>query len=228
MIPLHDDNPSRRPPIVTILLLLTNVAFFLYELSLPRRSLDTFIHTMGVIPAEFTSDLRLDPHIPLPLTLLTSMFLHGGAVHLAGNMLYLWIFGNNVEDATGHVRFLIFYVACGVGAAATQIGSAPGSTIPMIGASGAIAGVLGAYMLLYPRARVLTLVPILFILRLMYLPAIVVLGLWFVYQILLSGMSDPDRGGVAFFAHIGGFVAGMILIWPLRRRGGRRRPGTNP
>ncbi len=224
MIPLRDDNPTRRTPVVTVALILANLAVFAYEISLPREALESFVVRMGVIPAEFTTGISLPPALPLPLTLFTSMFLHGGLMHLGGNMLYLWIFGNNIEEATGPFRFIVFYLASGLAAAFTQIAASPRSEIPMIGASGAIAGVLGAYMLLYPHARVLTLVPILFFIRIVHLPALLVLGFWFVYQIALSGMTDPHMGGVAFFAHIGGFVAGMILIWPLRRpRAGRAR-----
>jgi len=223
MIPLKDDNKSRTFPYVTIALLAANIAAFLYELSLPPSAQELLIYRMGLVPADLTERLRPGGDFPVPLSLFTSMFLHGGLLHLAGNMLYLWIFGNNVEDEAGHLGFLVFYLLCGVAAAGTQIVAAPASHVPMIGASGAIAGVLGAYMLLFPHARVLTLVPIIFYLRLMYLPAVVVLGLWFVYQVLLSaGTSGAPGGGVAFFAHIGGFVAGMLLIW-LFRRSGRRR-----
>jgi membrane associated rhomboid family serine protease len=167
--------------------------------------------------------------------MLTSMFLHAGLLHLAGNMLFLWVFGNNVEDETGHFGFLIFYLICGAAAASTQIIALPRSTLPMVGASGAIAGVLGAYMVLFPRSRILTLVPIFIFVRLMYLPAVVVLGLWFLYQVLLSGtvgMGDESGGGsgggVAFYAHIGGFVCGMLLVWLFRRPRARPQPQPQP
>ncbi len=224
MIPLKDDNPTSRPPIVTVGLIALNIIAFAYEMLLPPQARAAMIIQMGLIPAEVTSGISVGPEFPLPLTLFTSMFLHGGLLHLAGNMLYLWVFGNNVEDQTGHVRFLAFYLLCGVAAAGTQIAASPNSEIPMIGASGAIAGVLGAYMLMFPHARVLTLVPIFIFIRLMYLPAVVVLGLWFLYQILLSASAGQGAGGgVAFFAHIGGFVAGMLLIWVFRKSRARRR-----
>ena len=223
MIPLKDDNPTTTTPFVTVGLVAINVAVFVYELMLPPEALETFVYKMAVIPAEVTQGVSLGPHLPVGLTLLTSMFLHGGPMHLVGNMLYLWIFGNNVEDQTGHLRFVLFYLICGLAAAGTQILVSPSSQVPMIGASGAIAGVLGAYMLLFPHARVLTLIPIFIFIRLVYLPAALMLGFWFVYQLLLSGIGGPpEGGGVAFFAHIGGFVAGMILIWIFRRRRARR------
>ena len=217
MIPLRDDNPTRTTPFVTVALLLANIVVFIYEVLLPPEAGQALIYQMGLIPAEITTGASFHPEFPLPLTVFTSMFLHGGWFHLGSNMLFLWIFGNNIEDASGHFRFLVFYLLCGIAAAGTQVIATPASEIPMVGASGAIAGVLGAYMLLYPHARVLTLVPIFIFIRIMYLPAVVVLGLWFVLQILLSSSSRSGAGGVAFFAHIGGFVAGMILIWFFRR-----------
>ncbi|HEY3176213.1 MAG TPA: rhomboid family intramembrane serine protease [Candidatus Polarisedimenticolia bacterium] len=216
---MKDDNPGRTFPFVTMGLIGLNVAAFLYEAFLPLPEQRALILQMGLVPAEIMTGRPVGSDFPLPLTLFTSMFLHGGLLHLAGNMLYLYIFGNNVEDATGHFSFLVFYLLCGLAAAGTQVAAAPRSLIPMIGASGAIAGVLGAYMVLFPKARVLTLVPIFIFVRLMYLPAILVLGLWFVYQLLLSGSAyGGDGGGVAFFAHIGGFVAGMALVWLFRKR----------
>jgi len=217
MIPLKVHNPPRTLPVVTVGLMAINILAFVYEVGLGPEEQALLVREMGLVPAEFTAGADPGSHVPVPATLLTSMFLHASLLHLLGNMLYLWVFGNNVEDATGHLGFLVFYVGCGLAAAATQIAASPFSDVPMIGASGAIAGVLGAYMLLYPRSRVLTLVPIFIFLRLMYLPAIVVLGLWFLYQILLSGAEAPEGGGIAFFAHIGGFIAGMILVWIFRR-----------
>lgn len=187
-----------------------NILVFIYEAQLPPEALQGLIFQMGLIPAEVTTGASA-------ANLLTSMFLHGGVLHLAGNMLYLFIFGNNVEDSTGHFRFLVFYILCGLGAASMQIAASPASETPMIGASGAIAGVLGAYMLLFPKARVLTLVPIFFFIQMIHVPAIVVLGIWFVYQILLSAATPAGSGGVAFFAHIGGFVAGLVLIWIFKK-----------
>ncbi|HKY33502.1 MAG TPA: rhomboid family intramembrane serine protease [Candidatus Polarisedimenticolia bacterium] len=216
MIPLRDDNPSRSAPVVTVVLLAANILVFLYEMSLGPE-IEELVFKMGLIPAEVTSAVRFEPHLPLPLTFLTSMFLHGDLMHLAGNMLYLWIFGNNVEDEAGHAGFALFYLVSGLAAAAAQIVAMPGSEVPMIGASGAIAGVLGGYMVLFPHARVLTMIPIFFFIRLVYLPAVLMLGLWFVYQVVLSNMTSSTGGGVAFFAHIGGFVAGAILIFAFRR-----------
>lgn len=174
----------------------------------------------ALIPAELLGRRDLPPTIVLPLllTLLTSMFLHGGIMHLLGNMLYLWIFGDNIEDAMGSVRFLGFYVLCGVAAAFAQIAAGPSSSIPMIGASGAIAGVLAAYFMLYPRSRVLTLIPLFFFMRLVAVPAIFLLGFWFVLQVIASANSLADAGGVAVFAHIGGFIAGLFLVFPFRQR----------
>ena len=167
------------------------------------------------LPAALLGGETLPPAlylVPPTATLFTSMFLHGGFMHLAGNMLYLWIFGNNVEDSMGHVRFVIFYLLCGVAAALAQAWPNPDSTIPMIGASGAISGVLGAYLLLFPRARVLVLIPLGAFSRIVYVPAMFVLGFWFVLQLINTALSEGGQGGVAFGAHIGGFVAGMVLI----------------
>lgn len=186
--------------------------------TIPR---DDWLRTQyGLIPAELLAGKDLPPTIPVPIwfTLLTSMFLHGGLLHLLGNMLYLWIFGDNVEDAMGPLRFIVFYLLCGLAAAFAQIAVNPVSSIPMVGASGAIAGILAAYFMLYPRARVLTLVPLFFFLRLVAVPAAFLLGFWFIWQVLAGTGSTGDAGGVAFFAHIGGFVAGLFLVFPLRQR----------
>jgi len=173
------------------------------------------------MPAALFGKQTLSPEfmqVPAVLTVVTSMFLHGGWMHLIGNMLYLWIFGNNVEDAMGHGRFVVFYLLCGVAAVLAQALPAPDSTIPMIGASGAISGVLGAYLLLYPHARVLVLIPLGTFSRMVYLPAMVVLGFWFLLQFLSILLADPNQPGVAFGAHAGGFVAGMLLIPLFKRR----------
>jgi len=224
VIPLRDDNPGRTTPVVTVGLMAANILVFLYQLSLGQEQMQELVFRLGLIPVEVTTAAHAIPDLPVALTFFTSMFLHGDIMHLAGNMLFLWVFGNNVEDETGHVLFLVFYLACGLAAASLQVAMLPDSSIPMIGASGAIAGVLGAYLVLYPHARVLTLVPIFFFLRLMYLPAIVVLGIWFLYQLLLSAtMGSVPGGGVAFFAHIGGFVTGMALIILFRGPSGVRR-----
>ncbi len=182
---------------------------------------DYFIIQYGLVPVEFLTGTDLPPRIPFPIwiTIITSMFLHGGVLHVLGNMLYLWIFGDNVEDAMGHVRFLIFYLACGVAAGFAQMAIAPHSAVPQIGASGAIAGVLAAYFMLFPYARVLTLIPIFFFIRLITVPAVFFLGFWFVFQVISGAGTLGSEGGVAWFAHIGGFIAGGILVFLFRRRG---------
>ncbi len=187
----------------------------------PISAANVFLAQYATIPGELTAGTDLPPTIPLPLwmTLFTSLFLHGGLFHLLGNMLYLWIFGNNVEYAMGRVRFLIFYLVCGAVASLSQVAISPASPIPLIGASGAIAGVLAAYLMLFPTARVLTLIPIFFFLRLISLPAILLLGLWFLLQIISGAGALGSAGGVAWFAHIGGFLAGLVLVFLFRRRG---------
>jgi membrane associated rhomboid family serine protease len=222
MIPLHDDNPTEITPFVTIALIVLCSLVFLYEVSLPEQSGEAFVFSYGAIPAVIfgheEAPLETAVGFPVTLTLLTSMFLHGGWMHLIGNMLYLWIFGNNVEDAMGHVKFVVFYVVCGVLAAMSHALTDPSSAVPMVGASGAISGVLGAYLLLYPHARVMVLVPLGIFTRVMYVPAGFVLGFWFVLQLLSGGMSlGQGGGGVAWFAHVGGFVAGMALIGLFKR-----------
>jgi len=174
----------------------------------------------ALIPGELLGGRDLPPTVPIPiwLTLLTSLFLHGGILHLLGNMLYLWIFGDNVEDAMGPVRFLVFYLLCGIVAALAQIAIGLGSTVPMVGASGAIAGVLAAYFMLFPRSRVLTLIPLFFFLRMVTVPAVFLLGFWFLWQVISGAGSFGSSGGVAFFAHIGGFIAGLFLVFPFRQR----------
>lgn len=219
MIPLRDDNPTRTTPVFNYALIASCVLVFLWQVSLGAR-MEAAIYAYGLIPDVLLGDARLPPEIaavPAWLTVFTSMFLHGGWMHLIGNMLYLWIFADNVEDRFGHGRFLAFYLLCGVGAAAAQALPEPGSQIPMVGASGAISGVLGAYMLMFPRAHVLVLIPLGILTRVVHLPALLVLGLWFGMQ-LLSEMLAPVGAGVAFRAHIGGFVAGMVLLPVFRRR----------
>jgi membrane associated rhomboid family serine protease len=232
MIPLKDDVPSRTPPVVTIMLIAVNVAAFLYQVSLemagpvPRGAVhpaEAFVYEFGVIPCRLTGSCPYDfPH-PV-VTIFTSMFLHGGLFHIVGNMLYLWIFGDNVEDTLGHGRFLVFYLACGVAAAVGQAMISPQSHVPMIGASGAVSGVLGAYLLLFPYATILTLITFGFFIRFVHVPALVVLGLWIVVQFAAGFLTlgAPGGGGVAWFAHIGGFVAGIGLLFLMRPRSGRR------
>ena len=190
-------------------------AVFLYEVTLPPEVVPAFFADFALTPAHLTG--ARNPNVFA--TPLTSMFLHGGWMHLIGNMLYLWIFGNNIEDACGHIRFIFFYLLAGLAAAGAQIAINPHSTVPMVGASGAISGVLGAYLLLYPRARVLVMLPIFIFIRFFYVPAFLLLLVWFGMQ-LLSGWATVgnDGGGVAFWAHIGGFAAGMMLIPFFKRR----------
>lgn len=219
MIPLHDDNPTERFPFVTILFIVMCIAVFLYQNSLPENLGNIFVFQYGAIPAVVFGAGSLPEEasaaIPVGLTLVTSMFLHGGWMHLLGNMLYLWIFGNNIEDVMGHAKYVVFYVLCGVLAALSHALTDPGSQIPMVGASGAISAVLGAYLLLFPRAHVLVLLPGVGMTR---VAAGIVLGMWFVTQLVSGGMSvGATGGGVAFFAHVGGFVAGMALVGLFKR-----------
>jgi membrane associated rhomboid family serine protease len=226
VFPLKDDNPTQGTSIVTIGLILANVLVFLYQGSLElgdARAGQAFIEEFGLVPCRLTGACRSAADLPSPiLTIFTSMFMHGGLFHIAGNMLYLWIFGNNVEDALGHGRYLIFYFASGVAAALAQTAIGPTSTVPMVGASGAISGVLGAYLVLFPHAYVTTLIILGFFFRLVKIPAVIVLGFWIVLQVLNGLGSFGASGGVAFFAHIGGFVAGMGLLFVLRPRAGTR------
>ena len=210
MIPLRDVIPSRTTPGVTVTLIVLNVLVYLFQLMLTERANDAFIMNFGLVPAYFSL-----------VNVVTAMFVHGGVAHLAGNMLFLWIFGDNVEDRLGHFRFVLFYLLCGFTAAFGQSVLNPDSLVPMVGASGAIAGVMGAYLVLYPHSRVLMLFP--FPLFVFELPAIVFLGFWFFIQ-FLNGINqlpvferDAISGGVAFVAHVMGFVAGLILVFIMRR-----------
>jgi membrane associated rhomboid family serine protease len=220
-IPLYDDNPTTITPFVTWILIGLCCLVFLWQASLPPREELAVSYSLGLVPAVLFGFKELPQAIamvPPEATLLTSMFLHGGWMHLLGNMLFLWIFGNNIEEALGHGRFLVFYLLCGLAAALGQAFSAPGSTTPMVGASGAIAGVLGAYLILFPYANVRTLVWIIVFVRLVNVPAWIMLGLWFLMQVL-GGLSTPHSGGgVAFWAHVAGFLAGIVLLAVLRRR----------
>jgi membrane associated rhomboid family serine protease len=218
MVPLRDDNPTRIIPVVTYVLIAINIAVFLYELSLGEQ-LEAFFRVWAVIPRELTASFAGQPTgLPFPawVTLITSQFLHGGFLHVAGNMLFLWIFGNNIEDKLGHVKYLIFYLACGILAGLTQWFFSSNSIVPSLGASGAIAGVMGAYILRFPKAEILTLVPGFFIT--FRVPALFFLGFWFAQQALYSfaSLSVPTNvgmqsGGIAYWAHAGGFVFGAIL-----------------
>jgi len=218
MIPLRDVIPSRTTPYVTVTIILLNALAWLFELSLPHDDLTQFLTSFGVVPAYFAWP-----------TLITSMFLHGSWSHVIGNMWYLWIFGDNVEDNVGHGRFVIFYLLCGIAAAFGQIVVDPNSMLPTIGASGAIAGVMGAYFVLYPRSRVLTLIPFIF-LQVVEIPAVVLLGFWFLMQLFSAGTiamtaTSHGSGGVAFAAHVAGFVVGVISVFVLRKRDNYRWEG---
>src|SRR6187549_1890468 len=211
MIPLRDVIPSRTTPVVTIVLIALNIIVFIYELSL-GRAVDAFTLYYGLVPAAFSW-----------VNVFTSMFLHGGFLHVAGNMLYLWIFGDNVEDRMGHGRFLAFYLLCGVAAALGQTFTAPDSIVPMFGASGAVAGVMGAYFVLYPHSRIVTLLPLFIFVQIIEVPAIFFLGVWFLMQ-FLSGVGSiatatggEPAGGVAFWAHVSGFAAGLVGVFLFRQ-----------
>jgi membrane associated rhomboid family serine protease len=216
MFPLRDHNPSGRTPYVVYALMAVNVlAYVYYSASYDSpRALMFFYDAYAAVPAEISSGYGFE-------TLLTSMFIHGGLMHLGGNMLFLWIFGDNLEDKMGHLPFLLFYLASGVGAALIHVYSAPGSMVPMVGASGAIAGVMGGYLLMYPRARVDILLVLVIYFRIFTIPAFVMLGVWLAMQFFGGLGADPDQGGVAYWAHAGGFAVGLILCLPLwLHRGG--------
>ena len=246
LIPLHDENPTRTKPVATITLIILNVlAFFLLEpqfgstrdclradisCQLDNCEVSQFFFKWGVVPAEVVEGEQLTGEIcsgvqteekSVLLSLFTSMFLHGGFLHLGGNMLFLWVFGNNIEDRLGRVKYVLFYLVAGVAASLAHVFFNASSQIPTIGASGAVAGVLGAYIVLFPRAMVHTLVGFILFFK-VRLPAITVLGLWFVSQFFIGGGQQVGEGGVAWVAHVGGFLAGMVLIYMLG--GGRQRP----
>jgi membrane associated rhomboid family serine protease len=211
MIPLRDVIPSQTTPYITVTIILLNAAAWVFELSLPSDLLPVFLQVYGVVPARLHA-----------ITLVTSMFLHGSWMHVIGNMWYLWIFGDNVEDRVGHGRFIFFYLLCGIAASLGQILIAPDSTLPTIGASGAIAGVMGAYFVLYPRSRVLTLIPLVIFWEVIEVPAIMLLGFWFLMQLFSAGAiavtASTGGGGVAFMAHVAGFLCGVGGIFLFRQR----------
>jgi rhomboid family protein len=236
MIPLRAENPRRTFAVVNLLLIVANIVIFLYQVSLPQKAADKLVLNLGVVPARAeqvwaltrpstrstgyaTKATRRPPSmsasalVPLVATLFTSMFLHGGVLHLLGNMLFLWVFGASVEDHLGHLPYLIFYFVCGVGAGVTHILANWGSTLPTIGASGAISGVMGAYIVFFPRSKILTLVPIIIFFFTVRLPAVLILGYWFLIQFLSGFLSlgEVDQGGVAWWAHVGGFLLGAFL-----------------
>ncbi|WP_026082828.1 rhomboid family intramembrane serine protease [Mastigocladopsis repens] len=221
MVPIRDDNPITITPYVTYGLIAANVLAFLYEASLPPQQLEGFLHLAAVVPRELTASFAgISVHQPVPewVSLITSQFLHGGLLHLAGNMLFLWIFGNNVEDRLGHIKYLFFYISCGVLASLTQWYFSQGSSIPSLGASGAIAGVMGAYILRFPQAEILGVIPLGFFFPTFRVPAFFFLGFWFIQQALygVASLETPtnigmENGGIAYWAHAGGFVFGAIL-----------------
>lgn len=212
MIPISDENPTRRTPIITWAILITCIIVFFWQFSSDERQAEAAIRSLGFTPRDFFArGFGPGADSGAWVTLITSMFLHGGLIHLGGNMLYLWIFGNNVEDAFGHGRYLAFYLACGVAAAFAQAVAEPDTGIPMVGASGAISGVLGAYVLIYPRARITVLIPLGLILYPTKISSVFVVGFWFVLQLISAAMAEPGAPGVAWLAHVGGFVAGMLL-----------------
>ena len=232
MIPIRDDTPRYSTPYMTYFIIALNAVVFLFELSVgaqSHRELNGLIYQFGVVPRHFERALAGPSPFSLPglsLSILTSMFLHGGWLHIIGNMWFLWIFGDNIEDYLGHFMYLLFYLVSGFAAAITHILLNPASNVPTVGASGAIAGVMGAYFVLYPRARVLTLVPLIVFFTFWWLPAWVMLGYWFVVQFLMgtatSIAESQSTGGVAVWAHVGGFVAGIVLIKLLPERRRRR------
>jgi membrane associated rhomboid family serine protease len=211
MIPLRDVIPSRSTPYITVTIIVLNAVAWLYELTLPEDILPIFLQLYGVVPADFSTP-----------TLVSSMFLHGSWSHFIGNMWYLWIFGDNVEDRLGHGRFIVFYLLCGILAALGHVAMDPHSTLPTIGASGAIAGVMGAYFVLYPQSRVLALIPLVIYVEIIEVPAVLLIGFWFVIQLFSAGAiavtANTEGGGVAFMAHVAGFVAGLAGVFVFRKR----------
>jgi len=231
MIPIRDKNPSSTFPYVTIGIIIINILIFLYELSL-ESELGEFIMKFGVVPLKvsYYSHVSNLTFISTFFPFISSMFLHGGFIHLIGNMWFLWIFGDNIEDKLGHFKYIAFYFICGIIASSVHVFFNSQSNIPCVGASGAIAGVLGAYMITFPRARVVTIVPLFIFIQVIELPAMVVLGFWFVIQFFNGATSitaSTSGAGVAWWAHIGGFAAGVVILYTIRifsvRKPGRRR-----
>ncbi len=224
LFPIRDENPSRERPIVNYILIGINILVFLYEISLGSDMRSVFFHRFGIVPYEYTHGKDILIPSAIPINLITAMFIHGGFWHIFGNMWFLYIFGDNVEDAMGHVRYLIFYLLSGIIASATHIIFNPGSKVPMIGASGAISGVLGAYFVLYPSARIVSVVFLGFFITSVILPAYLYLGIWIIMQAIFafSSIGVKAASGVAWFAHVGGFVGGILLLPLFARR--RRTP----
>ena len=222
MIPLRDTERSRSRPVITPLIIVVNILVFLYMVSLGSR-VESFIFDYGLVPRRYFMLASQGPEAWLNRfgPVLTSMFAHGGWLHIIFNMLFLWIFGDNVEDRLGRLRFLAFYIICGAGAAYLQLYLGRDSDVPMVGASGAIAGVMGGYLLLFPRARVLTLVPVFLFIQFIEIPAYFFIGFWFLMQFLTGTLTlgnRADTGGVAYWAHVGGFAAGLLLVKPFSKR----------
>jgi len=218
--PFKDDNPHTTTPYVTWIIIVVCAIVYVWQLTLGPDQGQKAAYIFGLLPGHLFGTVQIDPRLTvLPgwMTVFTSMFMHGGFLHLGGNMLYLWIFGDNVEASLGHVKFLLFYLLCGAAAALVQSVAAPTSTVPMVGASGAIAAVLGAYLILHPRANVRVFVWVIIFVTIINLPAWLVLGFWFLGQLWSAVGADPGSPGVAFLAHIGGFVAGVILVFKMRR-----------
>lgn len=215
MIPLKDLNPRRSFPIVTLLLIIANVAVFIHQITLPPAAAETFVKTYALTPSHIKLALEGHRYTPLQafLPLFTCMFLHGGFLHIIGNMWFLWIFGDNVEDQFGSPGYLLFYIICGLGSGISQVIFSWGSHIPSLGASGAISGVLGAYIVFFPRAKILTLIPLLIIFFTVRIPAAVFIGLWFLMNFLsgISSIGVLNTGGVAWWAHVGGFLLGVLI-----------------
>jgi len=207
MFPLHDDNPTRDASVVVYTLIVLNVLIFFYQSSLSNRELMVWLDDWAVIPVQLTRQFGREV-----LTVISSQFLHANLIHLLSNMWFLYIFGNNVEDQLGSWWFLLFYLVCGAVAVCAQVAFAPDSVVPMVGASGAIAGVMGAYIVRFPKAKILTLVFLGFFFTFVQIPAVLFLGFWIVGQTIYAAMANPNQPGVAYLAHVGGFVAGMILL----------------
>lgn len=228
MIPLKDENPSKTIPVVNIFLILTNISVFIYLNYFAPVATRSIIFKLGFIPYELSHFVDINPKnlVPIPLTIFTAMFMHGGWLHLLSNMLYLWIFGDNIEDILGHTKYLFFYVMCGIAATLVHGFININSQVPTLGASGAIAGVLGAYMFLFPKARIKTLVILFVVIQIVHIPAVIMLGYWILLQVLSAYAEHGSRagGGIAWFAHIGGFVAGLVLIIMMKKPGRRRYP----
>jgi membrane associated rhomboid family serine protease len=226
MIPLKDMSPRRSVPLVTILLIIANVLVFFYQIGMPPRAADAFINAYGLVPAKIQMALAGNPHVTMSnalVPLFTCMFLHGGWLHILGNMWFLWIFGGNVEDRLGPLTYLMFYLVCGIASGLAQTLFSWGSHIPSVGASGAISGILGAYIVFFPYARILTLVPLFVFFFTARIPAVIFIGLWFVVQILsgvgtLGATGAAATGGVAWWAHIGGFAVGAVLALAMKGR----------